>query len=145
MAQELRLKEIEKALESLRAPENIVALELAKSNGYSVFFVLVPAGLQFDWHSHPRMLGISKSLFGELQVTTLDRQYLKPQKPSRFSYPQEQLRKEVLRPEGKSTATIDPVGSNIHRIRGEAPLSAFIDILMPDYPEDFCEFFRSRK
>jgi hypothetical protein len=32
------------------------------------------------------MLRISKSLFGELQVTTLDRQYLKPQKPSRFSY-----------------------------------------------------------
>lgn len=51
----------------------------------------------------------------------------------------------MLKPEGESTATIDPVGFNIHRIKGVSPLSSFIDILMPDYPENFCEFFRSRR
>ena len=38
-----------------------------------------------------------------------------------------------------NVSTIHPHGMNIHRIEA-AELSAFFDLLMPDYPDNTCQF-----
>lgn len=41
--------------------------------------------------------------------------------------------------EARNVSTIQPHGMNIHRIEA-AELSAFFDLLMPDYPDNTCQF-----
>jgi hypothetical protein len=43
----------------------------------------------------------------------------------------------------QSTAVVVPKTENIHKIEAKRP-SAFLDLLMPDYPEDRCDFYELR-
>jgi quercetin dioxygenase-like cupin family protein len=130
--EKLRMPELTHLLDSLRQPDSIIALPIKVDPKFTLFFVVVPAGGSFGWHSHPRMNGLSKCLHGELVVSTLDLHHLQPE-GGRLLYPKNQLRKEHIRGWGNSVSTIEPHNYNIHRI--DAPvLAAFFDLLMPDYP-----------
>jgi hypothetical protein len=91
----------------MRFPECMVALPLARSTNFSIFLVLVPENEKFDWHSHPRMVGLSKCLFGELEVTVLNKKRLTQTKKHHFSYPKTDIRQVILNPNGVSTAAVD--------------------------------------
>ena len=61
----------------------------------------------FNWHSHPKMVGMTKCLHGELQVDTMNKKLLKPQE-NMLSYPKEHLTTCVLKPNSRQIAEIEP-------------------------------------
>jgi len=102
--------------------------------------VIVPKGQKFDWHSHPKMSGISKCIHGHLSISIVDYRFLNKMTHNQFTYPRNQMRVEDLKANGeRNVSTIQPHGMNIHRIEA-AELSAFFDLLMPDYPDNTCQF-----
>ena len=59
---------------------------------------------------------------------------------NQYTYPRSQMRVEDLKANGeRNVSTIQPHGMNIHRIEA-GELSAFFDLLMPDYPDNTCQF-----
>jgi hypothetical protein len=79
-------------LSQLREPNAIIALPVKMEAKFTLFFVLVPNGLKFDWHSHPKMTGISKCIHGELDITTLDIHQMQSNSTNLQSYPKANLR-----------------------------------------------------
>jgi hypothetical protein len=39
---------------------------------YTLFFVIVPNGQRFDWHSHPKMTGVTKCIHGSLSISKIE-------------------------------------------------------------------------
>ena len=56
----------------------------------------------------------------------------------------EHLRVENLAPNGKKVSSIDPNYYNFHRIQA-IEQSCFFDLLMPDYPDNECNFLETIK
>jgi len=61
---QLKIPEINEIMEELREPDAIVALPIKMETQFALFFVIVPTGHKFDWHSHPHMHGLSKCIHG---------------------------------------------------------------------------------
>lgn len=88
----LRIPELNDALFQLREPNSIIALPIKMEPKFTLFFVLVPRGQKFDWHSHPKMTGVSKCIHGLIDISTIDFHSLKQISPSDYAYPKEKLR-----------------------------------------------------
>jgi hypothetical protein len=141
----IKLPELNAIMDQLREPNAIIALPIKMEPKFTLFFVLVPNGLKFDWHSHPKMTGISKCIHGEIDITTLDSHLLQNAGLNLHAYPKDHLRYEKLKHNTSATiSTIEPHALNIHKIEAKT-FSAFFDLLMPDYPENTCQFFTACK
>lgn len=141
----IQMPDLNEVMERLREPDAIIALPIKMEPKFTLFFVLVPNGQKFDWHSHPKMTGISKCIHGHLDITTLDFHQLQHNAPNLYAYPREQLRLERLVYNSSNTiSTIEPHALNIHKIEAKS-FAAFFDLLMPDYPENTCQFFTTRQ
>lgn len=141
----IKMPDLNEVMERLREPDAIIALPIKMEPKFTLFFVLVPNGQKFDWHSHPKMTGISKCIHGHLDITTLDFHQLHNTAPNLYAYPREQLRLERLVYNSSNTiSTIEPHALNIHKIEAKS-FAAFFDLLMPDYPENTCQFFTTRQ
>lgn len=82
------------------------------------------------------MLGISKCLHGTFRIVSLDIKELKCTENGGYVYRKSLERVEMLSYDGPlTTSVIFPDSFNIHRIEA-MELSAFFDLLIPDYPED---------
>lgn len=79
-------------MDQLREPNAIIALPIKIESKFTLFFVLVPNGHKFDWHSHPKMTGISKCIHGDIDITTLDFHMLQCVGPNLHVYPKQSLR-----------------------------------------------------
>jgi hypothetical protein len=86
------------------------------------------------------MVGLSKCLHGELEVTALNPTFLKPEENDLLSYPLEKLRKKYLRGDISQIASVDPQEFNVHQLKA-TKLSAILDVMLPNYPENNCGFF----
>ena len=62
----LRMEEVEQIMDDIKCPDTIVALPLSLGKNHSVYFILLPPSKMFNWHSHPRMVGLSKCVYGHL-------------------------------------------------------------------------------
>lgn len=141
----IKMPELNHVMDQLREPTAIIALPIKIEPKFTLFFVLVPNGLKFDWHSHPKMTGISKCIHGEIDITTLDYHLLQNTGLNISAYPKDRLRYEKLKHNSNVTiSTIEPHALNIHKIEAKT-FSAFFDLLMPDYPENTCQFFTGCK
>lgn len=141
----IKLPELNNIMDQLREPSAIIALPIKIEPKFTLFFVLVPTGLKFDWHSHPKMTGISKCIHGDIDITTLDYHLLQQAGLNIRAYPKQHLRYERLKHNSPNTiSTIEPHALNIHKIEAKS-FSAFFDLLMPDYPENTCQFFTAAK
>jgi hypothetical protein len=101
---------------------------------FTLFFVIVPNGLRFNWHSHPKMVGITKCIHGHLVISAIDLHLLQPISPIEFFYQREHIRIEDIKYNNESSvSTIYPFSYNVHKIEAQQ-LSAFFDLLIPDYP-----------
>ena len=100
----------------------------------------MPENHRFDWHDHPKMVGMSKCLYGELEATALNATFLKSEENDLLSYPLEKLRKTYLRPDTSQIASVDPDEFNVHQLKA-TKLSAILDVMLPNYPENNCGFF----
>lgn len=79
--------------------------------------MLVPSGKKFDWHSHPKMTGISKCVYGHLNISTMDIHCLERKNQNNFIYPKSRIRFESLHWNSTTTVTtIQPHALNIHKI-----------------------------
>jgi hypothetical protein len=58
------MPDLSEIMADLPDPNSIIALPIKMEPMYSLFFVLVPIGQKFDWHSHSKMVGVSKCLHG---------------------------------------------------------------------------------
>jgi len=84
---------------------------------FTLFFVLVPPGQKFDWHSHPKMTGVSKCIHGHLEISTLSLFDLHRYKDNTYVYPKNKVRVESLYWNSTTTvSTIEPKALNIHKI-----------------------------
>lgn len=127
----------------MKIPHAIVAFPIQIVPNFTLFFVVVPGGKKFDWHSHPRMGGVSKCFHGHLDISTIDINQMQPFSFNTCLYPKNKIRFQSLKAECEETvAIIDPEVYNVHKIEAKQ-LSAFFDLLMPDYPENTCQFFRT--
>jgi hypothetical protein len=137
----LRIPAINALLAEIKVPHAIVAFPIHKTAQYTLFFVIVPPNKKFDWHSHPQMGGISKCFHGNLKISTLDIHLLQPYSYNTFLYPKNQLRLQNIKSADIETISIiEPVSYNVHKIEA-LELSAFFDLLVPDYPDNTCQFF----
>ena len=68
--------------------DQIMALSVIREKHFSLLFVLVPKGMQFNWHDHPKMVGNTRCLMGNIKITSLDPGYLveDPNRPGFFNY-----------------------------------------------------------
>lgn len=122
-------------------PPAIVAFPILRSQQFTLFFVIVPGEKKFDWHSHPKMGGVSKCFHGELRISSIDLQRLQPYSYNTFLYPKAHLHLENLLSTNPNTVSlITPNAYNVHKIEA-LQLSAFFDLLVPDYPDNTCQFF----
>ena len=102
--------------------------------------MIVPGGQKFDWHNHPKMTGLSKCIHGRFKISSIDYHFLRRVEARKFEYPMEQMRVEELDAEkGPTVSVIEPHAYNIHKIEARE-LSAFFDLLTPDYPDNTCQF-----
>lgn len=77
---------------SISSPHAIVAFPIRVTDNFTLFFVIVPQDRKFDWHSHPKMGGISKCFHGQLRISAIDAALLLPKGPNSYCYPREKLR-----------------------------------------------------
>ncbi len=104
--------------------------------------MLVPAGGKFDWHSHPSMAGISRCFYGQLRISAIERALLRPKGEDSLSHPMEKVRVQLLKAGDKEVISlVEHDAYNIHKIEA-LEFSAFFDLLVPDYPDDTCQFYR---
>jgi hypothetical protein len=104
-------------MQLLKEPRSIVALPIKMEPKFTLFFVLVPNGKKFDWHSHPKMTGISKCIYGHLNISTMDIHCLEQKSNIDFIYPKSRVRFEDLYWNSATTVTtIQPHALNIHKI-----------------------------
>jgi hypothetical protein len=64
--------ELTEVLDEIKTPETIVAFPIRCADKFTLFFVIVPAERKFDWHSHPKMSGITKCFHGKLRISAID-------------------------------------------------------------------------
>jgi hypothetical protein len=104
-------------MELLTEPQHIIALPIKIEPKFTLFFVLVPSGKKFDWHSHPKMTGVSKCIYGHLDISTMDFHGLDQRSHNIFIYPKNRIRFESLYWNSATTvSTIQPHALNIHKI-----------------------------
>lgn len=72
---------------------------------YTLFFVVVPTGHKFDWHSHPKMAGVSKCIHGSLHISTIDIQSFIPYQQNSYIYPKNRLRSEIVKADQEKTVS----------------------------------------
>lgn len=102
----------------------------------------MPQYQEFNWHDHPKMTGFTKCVHGKLKITAMDKKFLK-QSGDLYYFPLESLRIETLESKSnKNLSAIYPEQFNVHKIEA-LEISAFFDLLMPDYPDDICSFFNT--
>ena len=102
----------------------------------------MPENHCFDWHDHPKMVGLSKCLYGELEVTAINPAYFKTTKHGDLRYPLEKLKKTYLRADIPQISSVDPEEFNVHQLKA-TKLSAMLDVMLPNYPENNCGFYSS--
>jgi hypothetical protein len=120
-----------------------VAFPIRVTDQFTLFFVIVPQDKKFDWHSHPKMGGISKCFHGELRISTIDAGHFVPHEGDTLHYPLSKMSKENIKSTDKNTTSIIQHDVyNIHKIEA-LELSAFFDLLVPDYPDNTCQFYRT--
>jgi hypothetical protein len=86
------------------------------------------------------MSGISKCIHGHLAISIIDYRFLNKVSQNQYIYPRDQMKVEdLIANTARNVSTIQPHGMNIHRIEA-GELSAFFDLLMPDYPDNTCQF-----
>jgi hypothetical protein len=113
----LKIPEINQIMNDIQSPHCIVALPIKREPKFTLFYVIVPQGQRFDWHSHPKMSGISKCIHGHLQLSIIDYRDLKRVSQNQYIYPKNQVIVEDLKAnEARNVSTIQPHGFNIHRI-----------------------------
>lgn len=77
----------------------------------------MPPNKKFDWHSHPKMAGISKCFHGHLKISTLDLQQLQPYTYNTHLYPKNRMRFQSIKYSDEQTvAIIEPNIYNVHKI-----------------------------
>ena len=136
----IQMPDLNQLMHSTKTPHCIVALPIKREKKFTLFFVIVPPGQKFDWHNHPKMTGISKCIHGNLKISAIDYHFLKQTGPRQFVYPKDHIRFQNLKyNEGTNISVIEPHAFNIHKIQA-LKLSAFFDLLTPDYPDDTCQF-----
>jgi hypothetical protein len=103
---QLRIPIINAILADLKVPHAIVAFPIHKTEHYTLFFVIVPPNKKFDWHSHPKMGGISKCFHGRLRISTIDLHQLQPYSYNTFLHPKNKMRLQDIKSEDKETVSI---------------------------------------
>lgn len=138
----MQFPQLQDLMDTLLDPETIIALPITIEKFFTLFFVIIPKGHKFDWHDHPEMLGKTKCLYGNLTITSIDRGLL-VQDGENLIYEVKDIKVEKLSHDrDQSLSTILPSSYNIHKIEADE-LSAFFDLLMPDYPNDECLFLET--
>ncbi len=84
-------------MDTLLQPETIIALPITIDKYFTLFFVILPGGTEFQWHDHPEMLGKTKCLYGRMTVTSIDRDLLK-EDGEFFTYSVEDIKIQKLGP-----------------------------------------------
>lgn len=88
------------------------------------------------------MGGISKCFHGELRISAIEAALLLPQGEDSYHHPRDKMRSQVISARDKSTTSIVQHDSyNIHKIEA-LQFSAFFDLLVPDYPDNTCQFYQ---
>lgn len=60
-----------------------------------------------------------------------------------YLYPKNKMQFQSIKPNDERTVSvIEPENYNIHKIEA-MELSAFFDLLLPDYPDNNCQFYRT--
>lgn len=104
-------------MNDIQSPHCIVALPIKREPKFTLFYVIVPKGQKFDWHSHPKMSGISKCIHGHLQLSIIDYRDLNRVSQNLYMYPKTHVKVEdLIATSLRSVSTIQPHGFNIHRI-----------------------------
>lgn len=138
---QLHIPTINTIISQIKVPHSIVAFPIHKTDQYTLFFVIVPPNKKFDWHSHPNMGGISKCIHGRLRISTLDIHLLQAYTYNTLLHPKNKMIvQDIKSTDNENISTIEPNSYNIHKIEA-LELSAFFDLLVPDYPDNTCQFF----
>jgi hypothetical protein len=86
------MPDLNELMESLINPNCIIALPIKREKRFTLFFVIVPGGQKFDWHSHPKMTGLSKCVFGNFKISTIDYPHLQKINQQQYVYPKQFIR-----------------------------------------------------
>lgn len=87
------------------------------------------------------MGGISKCIHGRLRICTIDVHLLQEYTYNTFLHPKNKMIVQDIRwTDTETISNIEPNSYNIHKIEA-LELSAFFDLLVPDYPDNTCQFF----
>lgn len=88
------------------------------------------------------MAGISRCFYGQLRISAIERALLRPKGEDSLSHPMEKVRVQLLKAGDKEVISlVEHDAYNIHKIEA-LEFSAFFDLLVPDYPDDTCQFYR---
>ncbi len=82
-------------MDTLLQPETIIALPITIEKNFTLFFVIIPTGHKFDWHDHPNMIGKTKCLYGNLTISSINKDSL-IKEDDYFTYPISDMKKQVL-------------------------------------------------
>lgn len=137
----LHIPSLNAILPDLRVPHSIVAFPIHKTDQYTLFFVIVPPNKNFDWHSHPKIGGISKCIHGRLRISTIDVHLMQVYTYNTFLHPKNKMIvQDIIWTDTDNISKIEPNSYNIHQIEA-LEWSAFVDLLVSDYPDNTCQFF----
>ena len=84
-------------MDSITPPQMIVAFPIRCTDQFTLFFVIVPPQRKFDWHSHPKMGGISKCFHGELRISAIEAGLLVPQGDDSYHHPKDKMRTQLIK------------------------------------------------
>ncbi|OAY74813.1 Plant cysteine oxidase 1 [Ananas comosus] len=114
---------------------NLIRLKLMLVSGLADRGFLLPAGAKIPLHDHPRMVVLSKVLYGSARVKSYDWVTTPKSKPNMSGLAKVVAENQLLQAPCKASVLFPRSGGNIHSFTAVTPC-AILDVLAPPYSEE---------
>lgn len=117
-----------------------VAQRVIQTKNFALDIFIVPETVCMPIHDHPKMTVCTKMLYGSVNIVGYDWE-----NEQDTEFPREaKLSFNGILSEGDPVRVLEPNFTNLHSIKGIAPASAFLDILIPPYefPNRWCTYYK---
>ncbi len=78
----MNISEIQENLAKLPTQNKIIGLSVLREVEFSLILVIVPKGMLFRFHDHPKMLGFTRAINGSFKITSINPHFLEKHEPN---------------------------------------------------------------
>ncbi|XP_020114643.1 plant cysteine oxidase 1-like [Ananas comosus] len=118
-----------------QAIAQITYIHIHESDHFSIGVFCFPAGAKIPLHDHPRMVVLSKVLYGSARVKSYDWVTTPKSKPNMSGLAKVVAENQLLQAPCKASVLFPRSGGNIHSFTAVTPC-AILDVLAPPYSEE---------